>query len=67
VIPKYATKTRFRIYRIDENGLLKQPESQFQDFNRKNDAEHAIVSREFHGEVVILPITQLAPAWDDDE
>ena len=61
----YTLTTFYRIYTIDENGLVKQPKdnyygrmvNRFSDFDTIEEAQRAIVTQESYGEYVILPIT----------
>lgn len=66
----YTLTTIYRIYTIDENGLMEQPKeyyyggtfNRFNDFDTIEQAQQAIVAQESYGEYVILPIT--AYRWE---
>lgn len=72
VVNGYTLTTSYRIYTIDENGLMKQPKkdyyggtiNRFDDFDTIEEAQQAFVAQEFYGECVILPITRHVYRWE---
>ena len=72
VVSGYTLKTIYRIYTIDENGLMKQPKenyygrtfNRFNDFDTIEEAQQAFVAQESYGECVILPITRHVYVWE---